>query len=99
MKVYEGSTARLSSNVTENYEIRWYRGKTRLPGKDTRFQQLSHGDLHITAVRSSDSGTYRRAVHSKAGVDKQTVELIVKPVELKEGRLDGFSGFGSNEIN
>ena len=95
MEVYEGSTALLSSNVAANYEIKWYRGQTRFPGKDTRFQQLSHGDLQITAVRSSDSGTYRRAVHSKAGVDEQTVELIVKPVE---DQLDGFSGLGNNGI-
>ncbi|XP_065834055.1 receptor-type tyrosine-protein phosphatase S-like isoform X2 [Oscarella lobularis] len=86
VEVYEGSTALLSSNVTESYEIGWYRGEMCLPGKDTRFQQLSDGDLQITAVRSSDSGTYRRAASS----DEQTVELIVKPVEVKEEELGKF---------
>ena len=91
VEVYEGSTALLSSNVTESYEIGWYRGEMCLPGKDTRFQQLSDGDLQITAVRSSDSGTYRRAASS----DEQTVELIVKPVEVKEEELGKF---GNNKM-
>ena len=99
MEVYEGSTALLPCGSAGNFDVIWCQGGKSLPGKDTRFQQLSNGQLQITAVRGSDSGTYQWTASSKSGVDEQSVELIVKPVEVevKEGQLGGFSGLGNYE--
>ena len=95
MEVYEGSTALLPCGSAGNFDVIWCQGEKSLPGKDTRFLQLSDGQLQITAVRGSDSGTYQWTASSKSGVDEQSVELILKPVEVKEGQLGGFSGLGN----
>ncbi|XP_065834059.1 receptor-type tyrosine-protein phosphatase S-like isoform X2 [Oscarella lobularis] len=92
VEVYEGSTALLPCGSAGNFDVIWCQGEKSLPGKDTRFLQLSDGQLQITAVRGSDSGTYQWTASSKSGVDEQSVELILKPVEVKEGQLGGFSG-------
>ena len=96
MEVYEGSTALLPCGSAGNFDVIWCQGEKSLPGKDTRFLQLSDGQLQITAVRGSDSGTYQWTASSKSGIGEQSVELIVKPVEVNEGQLGGFSGLGNN---
>ena len=93
---YEGTTALLPCDTAGDPlpTIKWYRDGKSLPGKDTRFHQLPNGALQITALRSSDSGSYRCVASNKAGTEEQTVELTVKAVETK-GRLSGWSGLGN----
>ena len=92
---YEGTTALLPCDTAGDPlpTIKWYRDGKSLPGKDTHFHQLPNGALQITALRSSDSGSYRCVASNKAGTEEQTVELTVKAVETK-GRLSGWSGLG-----